>query len=98
MKFQPEPCFGVENKRIAVAPHPDNPSPFVRCGRNDYPAKVDLLVRGIVFIEFPEEGAEIRAFVDIHLGDVYYEGSSSEETKNFVSLWPKDRGRLPVIR
>jgi Calcineurin-like phosphoesterase len=25
----------------------------------------------------------------IHLGDVYYEGSSGEETNNFVKVWPK---------
>jgi len=24
----------------------------------------------------------------IHLGDVYYEGSSSEETNNLLTLWP----------
>lgn len=28
----------------------------------------------------------------IHLGDVYYEGSSSEETNNFVNLWPQGNG------
>jgi hypothetical protein len=28
----------------------------------------------------------------IHLGDVYYEGSSSEETNNLISLWPKGSG------
>jgi hypothetical protein len=28
----------------------------------------------------------------IHLGDVYYEGSSPEETGNFVNLWPKGSG------
>jgi hypothetical protein len=28
----------------------------------------------------------------IHLGDVYYEGSSSEETNNFVKLWPQGSG------
>jgi hypothetical protein len=28
----------------------------------------------------------------IHLGDVYYEGSASEETNNLVSLWPKGSG------
>jgi hypothetical protein len=28
----------------------------------------------------------------IHLGDVYYEGSSSEETKNLISVWPKGSG------
>jgi Calcineurin-like phosphoesterase len=28
----------------------------------------------------------------IHLGDVYYEGSSSEEVKNFVNVWPKGSG------
>lgn len=28
----------------------------------------------------------------IHLGDVYYEGSSSEEKNNFVNLWPRGSG------
>jgi len=28
----------------------------------------------------------------IHLGDVYYEGSSSEETNNFVKVWPQGSG------
>ena len=28
----------------------------------------------------------------IHLGDVYYEGSGSEETTNFVKLWPQGSG------
>jgi hypothetical protein len=28
----------------------------------------------------------------IHLGDVYYEGSSSEETNNLVKLWPPGSG------
>jgi hypothetical protein len=28
----------------------------------------------------------------IHLGDVYYEGSSSEETDNLVKLWPQGSG------
>lgn len=28
----------------------------------------------------------------IHLGDVYYEGSSSEEKHNFIELWPKGSG------
>jgi hypothetical protein len=28
----------------------------------------------------------------IHLGDVYYEGSSSEETDNLIKLWPQGSG------
>ncbi len=28
----------------------------------------------------------------IHLGDVYYEGSSKEETDNLIKLWPKGSG------
>lgn len=30
--------------------------------------------------------------VTIHLGDVYYEGSSSEETNNLLKVWPKGSG------
>jgi Calcineurin-like phosphoesterase len=30
--------------------------------------------------------------VTIHLGDVYYEGSSKEETDNLIKVWPKGSG------
>jgi hypothetical protein len=30
--------------------------------------------------------------ITIHLGDVYYEGSSAEEKKNLVTLWPQGSG------